>query len=161
MKIAMVRIDERLIHGQITMNWTRTVGANFILCVNDDVANNTFQKNLMKMAAPPGSTVEIESIDQAAENLNKSAWPNASILLLVRNPIDLLRLIDKGLQVSRVNIGGVRSTGATIKLTKEVSATPEEMDAWRKLDEKGIKLEVQFLPGQGITNLNDVVRKHK
>jgi PTS system mannose-specific IIB component len=97
MKIALVRVDERLIHGQITMNWTRTLGANLILCVNDEVANNSFQKNIMKLAAPPGSKVEIEAVDSAAEKLNAQAWPNANILLLIRNPIDLLRLVRQGL----------------------------------------------------------------
>jgi len=160
MKIAMVRVDERLIHGQITMSWTRTVGANLILCVNDDVANNSFQKNLMKMAAPPGAKVEIESVDAAAEKLNTQAWSNASILFLVRNPIDLLRLVRKGLSIDRVNVGGVRSPEATIKLTKEVSATPAEMEAWKELDGMGIRIEVQFLPNQGSTLLNDVLKKH-
>ncbi len=161
MKITLVRVDERLIHGQITMSWTRTVSANLILCVNDEVAKNNFQKNLMKMAAPPGAKVEIESIDSASEKLNSQAWPNANILLLVRNPIDLLRLIQKGLSVQKVNVGGVRSPEATIKLTKEVSATPAEMDAWRELDRMGIRMEVQFLPNQGSTLLNDVLKRHE
>lgn len=160
MKIAMVRVDERLIHGQITMSWTRTVSANLILCVNDEVANNAFQKNLMKMAAPPGAKVEIESVDAAGEKLAAQGWPNASILLLVRNPIDLLRLLRKGLSIERVNVGGVRTPGATIKLTKEVSATPEEMEAWKEIDKLGIRIEVQFLPNQGNTVLNDVLKKH-
>jgi mannose/fructose/N-acetylgalactosamine-specific phosphotransferase system component IIB len=58
-----------------------------------------------------------------------------------------------------VNIGGVRSPEATIKLTKEVSATPDEMEAWRELDRLGIRMEVQFLPNQGATILNDVLKK--
>jgi len=62
--------------------------------------------------------------------------------------------------VSKVNVGGVRSPGATIKLTKEVSATPEELAAWKKLDEAGIRIEVQWTPGSGSTVLNDIVRKH-
>jgi len=115
---------------------------------------------LMKMAAPPGAKVEIESVDAAAEKLNTQAWSNASILFLVRNPIDLLRLVRKGLSIDRVNVGGVRSPEATIKLTKEVSATPAEMEAWKELDKMGIRIEVQFLPNQGSTLLNDVLKKH-
>ncbi|HTX78548.1 MAG TPA: PTS sugar transporter subunit IIB, partial [Longilinea sp.] len=153
MKIAMVRVDERLIHGQITMSWTHTVGANLILCVNDEVAGNNFQKNLMKMAAPPGVKVEIEAVDSAAEKLNAQAWSNASILLMVRNPIDLLKLVKKGLSLEKVNIGGVRTAGATIKLNKVVLATPAELEAWKELDQMGIRLEIQFLPGEGITVL--------
>lgn len=159
MKIVMVRVDERLIHGQITMSWTRMVGANLILCVNDEVAGNNFQKNLMKLAAPPGSTVEIETVDSAFEKLNAQQWPSANILLMVRNPIDILKLVKKGLSINRVNIGGVRTPGATIKLNKVVLATPAELEAWKELDQLGIRLEIQFLPGESITVLNDILKK--
>ena len=80
--------------------------------------------------------------------------------MLLRNPIDMVRLVEKGIKVSKVNVGGVRSQGATIKLTKEVIATPEELAAWKKLDEVGIRIEVQWVPGEGTTVLNDILRKH-
>jgi mannose/fructose/sorbose-specific phosphotransferase system IIB component len=159
MKISMIRIDERLIHGQVTMGWARTSSANLILAVNDLVAEDPFQKKLMMLAAPVGATVEIYSVDEVVEKLNANAWPNATILLLLRNPVDMLRLVEKGIQVKKVNVGGVRSPEAKIKLTKEVSATPLELEAWKKLDEHGIRIEIQWVPGGGTTLLNDIVRK--
>lgn len=161
MKIALIRVDERLVHGQITMGWARAVGADLILAVNDEIASDEFQIKLMKMAAPVGAHVEVCSVQDAIQHIQNQTWPNASILLLVRNPIDLLRLIEGGIRVNKVNIGGVRSPSAKIKLTKEVIATPEELEAWKKLDQMGINLEVQWLPGSGSTNLNEIVRKHK
>jgi mannose/fructose/sorbose-specific phosphotransferase system IIB component len=159
MKISLIRIDERLIHGQVTMGWARTASANLILAVNDLVAKDPFQKKLMMMAAPVGATVEIYSVDEVVEKLNSNAWPNATILMLLRNPIDMVRLVEKGIQVDKVNVGGVRSPEAKIKLTKEVVATPPELEAWKKLDEHGIRIEVQWVPGAGTTILNDIVRK--
>jgi mannose/fructose/N-acetylgalactosamine-specific phosphotransferase system component IIB len=135
------------------------VGSNFILCANDDVASNDLQKKVMQMAAPTGIKVEISDIKTTSENLAAEAWPNANILLLVRNPIDLLRLVQNGLNISKVNIGGVRTPGATIKLNKVVLATPQELEAWKELDKRGIRLEVQFLPGEGVAVLNDVIQK--
>ncbi len=160
MKISMIRVDERLIHGQVTMGWARSSSANLILAVNDLVAKDEFQKKLMMMAAPVGAPVEIYSVDDVVEKLNNNVWPNATILLLLRNPVDMLRLVEKGIKVNKINVGGVRSPGATIKLTKEVSATPEELLAWKKLDQSGIRIEVQWTPGAGVTVLNDIVRKH-
>jgi mannose/fructose/N-acetylgalactosamine-specific phosphotransferase system component IIB len=160
MKIALIRIDERLIHGQVTMGWARVSSANLILAVNDVVAKDQFQKKLMMMAAPVGVTIEIYSVDEVVEKLNANTWPNATILILLRNPIDMVRLTEMGITVNKVNVGGVRSPGTTVKLTKEVSATPEEMVAWKKLDEMGIRIEVQWVPGAGVTVLNDIVRKH-
>lgn len=160
MKISMIRIDERLIHGQVTMGWARTSSANLILVVNDVVANDQFQKKLMMMAAPVGVTIEIYSVAEVVEKLNANTWPNATILLLLRNPIDMVRLAEMGIKLNKVNVGGVRSSGTTVKLTKEVSATPEEMVAWKKLDELGIRIEVQWVPGAGVTVLNDIIHKH-
>jgi mannose/fructose/N-acetylgalactosamine-specific phosphotransferase system component IIB len=160
MKISMIRIDERLIHGQVTMGWARIAGANLILAVNDLVANDEFQKKLMMLAAPVGATIEIFSVAEVVEKLNNNTWPSATILLLLRNPIDMVRLIELGVSVSKVNVGGVRSPGTTVKLTKEVSATPDEMVAWKKLDELGVRIEVQWVPGAGVTVLNDIIRKH-
>ncbi|MGA9193380.1 MAG: PTS sugar transporter subunit IIB [Anaerolineales bacterium] len=159
MEIALVRVDERLIHGQITMNWTRRVGANVILAANDDVVKDSLQSNLMKMAAPPGTKVEILSMADAAEKISGDAWPNGKLLILVRNPIDLVYLIEHGLDIEKANVGGVRKQGADIKLTKEVMATEDELAAWKKLDELGIDLQVQWLPGEGSTNLNNVLKK--
>ena len=159
MKISLIRIDERLIHGQVTMGWSRTASANLILAINDQVAKDPFQKKLMMMAAPVGATVEIYSIDEVVEKLNSNAWPSATILMLLRNPIDMVRLAEKGIHVDKVNVGGVRSPEAKIKLTKEVIATPSELEAWKKLDELGIRIEVQWVPGAGTTILNDIVRK--
>jgi mannose/fructose/N-acetylgalactosamine-specific phosphotransferase system component IIB len=160
MKIAMVRVDERLIHGQVTMGYVRTTGANLVLAVNDAVAQDAMQKNLMKLAAPPGVDVEVLSLDDAWRKMEEDAWPRKNILLMIRNPVDLLRLIEKGFITEVVNIGGVRTPGASIKLTKEVSATEEELDAWKKLDEMGCKLEVQWVSGQKVTNLNDILKKY-
>ena len=159
MKISMIRIDERLIHGQVVMGWARTSSANLILVANDLVAKDPFQKKLMMMAAPVGVTIEIYSVDEVVEKLDANTWPNATILLLLRGPIDMVRLVEKGIKVNKVNVGGVRSPGVTIKLTKEVSATPEELAAWKKLDEMGIRIEVQWVPGTGVTVLNNIVQK--
>lgn len=160
MKIAMVRIDERLIHGQITMGWVRTTSADLILVANDAVARDSLQKKLMQLASPPGVEVEIYAVDETAEKISAQAWPNKNILMLVRNPIDFLRLVESGLSIKKVNVGGVRDPDARIKLTKEVSATDRELEAWKKLDQLGIRIEVQWVPGASTTILNDVLRSH-
>lgn len=159
MKLAMLRVDERLVHGQITMFWTRRVGANLILAVNDAVAGDPMQKSIMSFAAPASTDLEVLSVEEVMAKINEDAWPGKKALLLVKTPIDVLRLIELGLELDFINVGGVRQPGANIKLTKEVSATEEEVEAWKKLDGMGIKIEVQWVPGEGTTNLNDVLKK--
>lgn len=159
MSIELVRVDHRLVHGQVTLGWSRTVGADVLLVVNDRVAGSTFDIGLMEMAAPPGITIEVWSVERAERAAGEAAWPAGRILLLVANPLDLERLVVAGLAVAEVNIGGVRSAGATHKLTKEVHATDDELVAWRRLAERGIRLSVQWLPAQKRRLLNDEVTR--
>lgn len=118
------------------------------------------QKSIMEFAAPASTILEILSVEEVMAKIKEDAWPGKKALLLVKTPIDVLRLIDLGLELTFVNVGGVRQPGANIKLTKEVSATEEEVAAWKKLDAMGIKIEVQWVPGERTTNLNDVLKKY-
>lgn len=160
MKIVMVRVDGRLIHGQVTTGFTRRTGANLILVANDEVAQDKNQQNIMKLAAPSGVKIEILPLQEALQGLAKRRWPNAKILLLLRSPVDLLRLTEMGLTVQKVNVGGVNNEGATIKITNEVYATPKELEAWKKLDEMGVDLSVQWEISVSPTDLNKALRKH-
>jgi mannose/fructose/N-acetylgalactosamine-specific phosphotransferase system component IIB len=155
--IALVRVDHRLVHGQVTMGWSRAVRADVLLVVSDRVAASALDTGLMEMAAPPGVRTLVWSVDQARAAAGGGEWPSGRALLLIANPLDLERLVDAGLEVTEVNIGGVRSEGARHKLTKEVHATDDELAAWRQLAGRGIRLSVQWLPGQRRKALNDVV----
>ncbi|HAF61353.1 MAG TPA: hypothetical protein DCK95_03390 [Anaerolineaceae bacterium] len=157
--IALTRIDGRLIHGQVTVGYTRRYGANFVIVANDDLAESTFQKNMMKMATPSGTEIEIFSINETAEIIKEGKYEDRTILLLVKSPIDLVSLIEKGCTFSEVNVGGVINDGAKIKMTKEVIATEDELAAWKKLDEMGIEMQLQWEVSKSPSNFNAVIRK--
>ena len=159
MTIKMLRVDDRLIHGQVVMKWTRTIGANLIVVPNDRVAKDPLQQSLMRMAAPPGVAVELLAVDDAAQKLISGIWSNKSVFVIVHDPIDLLRLLEKGLQVDKINIGNASGGTGKVRLTKVIHATPEELQAWKNLDEMGLSLEAQALPGEGKTNINQVLQK--
>ncbi|MFC0105223.1 PTS system mannose/fructose/N-acetylgalactosamine-transporter subunit IIB [Kibdelosporangium aridum] len=159
MPIELVRVDHRLVHGQVTMGWSRAVGADVLLVISDRVAASPFDISLMEMAVPPGVRLVVWSVDQARQAAADGAWPDGKVLALVANPIDLERLVAAGLTLSEVNIGGVRSEGARHKLTKEVHATDDELVAWKTLAGQGIRLSVQWLPAQKRKLLNDEIAK--
>lgn len=157
--IAMLRIDGRLIHGQVIAGFSRRVGANMIVVINDAAANNAFQKNMMKMAIPAGTALEVLSIEDAYQKLSTGEFDAKKLLILVKSPVDLVTLLENGFTIEKINVGGVINDGATIKLTKEVMATPAEIEAWKKLDQKGIKMELQWESNAKVTDFNAVIAK--
>jgi mannose/fructose/N-acetylgalactosamine-specific phosphotransferase system component IIB len=159
MKVVLVRVDDRLIHGQVVVGWTRTVGGTNILVANDEVANNSMQRTLLKMAAPAGVKATILTVEEAAKQLNEQKFYGENVIVLVRDPQSLVRLIEAGFNLKKVNVGNVRAAQGKIRLTKEVHASEVEIEAWKKLDEFGVVLEAQWLPDQPKTNFNDVIKQ--
>ncbi|MDB4895213.1 MAG: system mannose-specific component [Firmicutes bacterium] len=158
MKIVLVRVDDRLIHGQVVVGWTRTVGANHIVVANDEVANNSMQRTLLKMAAPAGVKVSILPVAEAGAQLAAQKFSGDNVLLLVRDPRSLMGLLEAGVQLGKVNVGNCRAAEGKKRLTKEVHASPEDMVAWKELDAAGVVLEAQWLPDQPRTDLNRVIK---
>jgi mannose/fructose/N-acetylgalactosamine-specific phosphotransferase system component IIB len=158
MKIALVRVDDRLIHGQVVLGWVRMVGATRIVVADDAVAKDEMQKALMQFAAPPGVETSVISVDEAGTALAHDGFPDDTVMVLARGPQELLRLIAAGVPLTRVNVGNVRAAPGRERLSKEVAAGPDDLAAWRALDAAGITLEAVWIPGGAVTDFNRVVR---
>lgn len=159
LKIVLVRVDDRLIHGQVVLGWTRAVSANRIVVADNATANDSMQQSLLKMAAPSGVKVSILTTDEAGEQLSSSTFRGENVMILVRGPQALLDLKKAGVELSKVNVGNVRAAEGRKHITKEVHASPEELHAWKQLADQGITLEAQWVPDQRKTRLNDIFAK--
>lgn len=157
--ITLTRIDGRLIHGQVTVGYSRRYGVDLLIVANDYLANSTFEKTMLKMAAPTGVSIEIITLAEAADEMKSSQWEDNKVLLLIKSPVDFVELVKKGTSFEKINVGGVINEGATIKLTKEVIATEEEMSAWKEIDALGIQMELQWDISKGVKNFNEIIRK--
>ena len=148
MKIVWFRIDDRFVHGQVTVAWTKISNANTIWVVNDSIAKNPVLKQLQISLAPPGTAVEVFTVDDAIKKLQEetNASDNKRVLLIVSNPIDALKLIEAGAKVEFINVGQMAWKRGREKIDKTVSVTPEEAAACKKIAEMGVKLLYQQLP---------------
>ncbi|MCW6662819.1 PTS sugar transporter subunit IIB [Aerococcaceae bacterium NML190073] len=145
MAIELVRIDDRLIHGQVATTWTRNFDIEQILIVNDEAKNDPVQHAVANFAVPEGVKVMIFGVKQFAEVMKKSAIKKRTMLLFT-NPLDIKFLVDEGLSISEVNAGGMRFREGRRRLEKAVSVTDEEHQAFLDLIEKGIHINVQMVP---------------
>jgi mannose/fructose/N-acetylgalactosamine-specific phosphotransferase system component IIB len=117
LKLVLVRVDDRLIHGQVVLGWTRAVSANRIVVADNATANDSMQQTLLKLAAPSGVKVSILTTDEAGEQLSSSTFKGENVMVLVRGPEALLDLKKAGVEFSKVNVGNVRRGGGTWDLS--------------------------------------------
>ncbi len=139
---AHVRIDNRLIHGQVTVAWTRRLGVRRLLVCNDDVAADELQRMLLPQAAR-GLPTEVCTV---AETLGKAAGPD--LMIVAKDPEDAFRLVEGGLRPEIVNVGNVapRPGTAYSMVTRSIAVTADEADAYRKLAAAGVPLVTQLMP---------------
>lgn len=103
--IKLFRIDERLIHGQIAIKWSRHTGVDSIVVANDRAAENPMIQKSLKMAAPPGIKTVIKSLDAAVTTLNDSRCEPLKVLVLVNSPEDALEMVRRVKGIPFVNVG--------------------------------------------------------
>lgn len=84
--LGLVRIDDRLIHGQVVANWVKVLRSRRIVIVDDDVAADSFMQNVMRLAAPPGVTVEVYSLQEGINVLKGKPLQADKILVLLKSP---------------------------------------------------------------------------
>lgn len=160
MSVEFIRVDDRLIHGQVVTGWTRSRGINTILAIDDATAKNKMQCQLMKMATPPGVTSVFLTVEEGAEKIMNDTYKNKKVMILVKGPKELAALIEKGVPMKEVNIGNLRSGENKIQLATQMFASKEEIEIWKDISNKGIKLYAQSVPGSTNANINEVLLKY-
>jgi mannose/fructose/N-acetylgalactosamine-specific phosphotransferase system component IIB len=128
-KISLIRIDDRLIHGQVTTAWLRIYDANKIIISNERVATSPVYKNIFSIATVPGKDILLLTPEKTADYI-KASDLNETFFIITPTPVDVVALMDNGIDVKKINVGGLQGRPNTKKLAKVVYATPEEEKAF-------------------------------
>jgi len=142
----LMRIDDRLIHGQVITGWLRQTGANRIIIVDDLVAKDQFSLSLFKMASPPGVSVEAYTVADAVKLLTDPAAPDEKVIVLAKSPVAPLAMVNQGVKVKLLNVGGMGAKPGRKPYYRNISASPEELDMLREIKAKGIPVEFRIVP---------------
>ena len=103
--ILLTRIDNRLVHGQVGVVWTKTIGANLIVVADDVAAQDKIQQSLMSVTAKSsGAGIRFFSIEQTAAIIDRAA-PEQKIFIGCRTPKDVRRVVEAGVKLEEVNVG--------------------------------------------------------
>lgn len=159
MKISLARIDDRLIHGQVATIWSKETKCQRIIVCNDDVANDEIRKTLLTQVAPPGVQSHVVSIDKAVRVINNPKYENDIVLLLFTNPTDVLRLIEAGIDIKSINIGGMSFKEGKIQLTGAISVNNEDISAFKALNDKNIELEIRKVASDSKSYIMPLIEK--
>ncbi|MEB7601562.1 mannose/fructose/sorbose PTS transporter subunit IIB [Raoultella terrigena] len=155
MNITLARIDDRLIHGQVTTVWSKVANAQRIIICNDDVYNDEVRRTLLRQAAPPGMKVNVVNLEKAVAVYHNPQYQNESVFYLFTNPQDVLTMVHQGVKIATLNIGGMAWRPGKKQLTKAVSLDQTDIDAFRQLDQLGVILDLRVVASDPSINILD------
>ncbi|MGO4742178.1 PTS mannose transporter subunit IIAB [Serratia quinivorans] len=159
MKIGLARIDDRLIHGQVATRWTKETDVTRIIVVSDEVAADHVRKTLLTQVAPPGVTAHVVDVAKAIRVWNNPKYAGDRVMLLFTNPTDVWRLVEAGVDIKSVNIGGMAFRQGKTQVNNAVSVDEKDIEAFKKLNERGIELEVRKVSSDSRLKMMDLINK--
>lgn len=151
-KILLTRIDNRLIHGQVGVTWSNHLGANLILVANDQVANDFVQQDLMDMAVSDVVQTRYFTIQETIEKIHLAS-DEQLIFLVVKNPQDVVKLVEGNVPITKVNIGNMHFSEGKEQISSTVSIDEFDKKAFKRLHELNVALEIRRVPDESSVDI--------
>ncbi|MCE0799467.1 PTS sugar transporter subunit IIB [Buttiauxella sp. S04-F03] len=159
--IKMIRIDDRLIHGQVALVWSRELNIDRLIVANDTISKNDMQKTVLEMAAPESVKTLIIDVDTAIRLVNDPRSERLKIFIVVNTPQDMRRLaqgINGQLNLNVANYGRISDNLSTkTKVADTVYLTPDDFDEFKTIFEIGHEITYQPLPSDSARALKNML----
>lgn len=143
-----VRIDERLIHGQVATMWTNRLRLTRLMVIDNQVVKSSIQKTALKMACPASVHLSILTSKGAAKRIKNHQYDGQRVLLLVKGPAILKELTDLQVTLPAINVGNMSTKPGSKQVAKSVAVTPHDIADFEALAQHGLKLYHQMVPAE-------------
>ena len=144
--IKLVRIDDRLVHGQVAFTWVSALGIDCLVVANEKVAQDEFLKMTMGLAKPPAAKLLILTIANSITWLNDPRGKNLKILVLVNSINDAFLLSEGVAEIQSINFGGIRTKDGSRLISKAIAVNEEDVITIHQMVAKGLELEIRQVP---------------
>lgn len=155
--IVLSRIDERLVHGQVGVQWVGFAGANIIVVANDAVAEDQIQQNLMEMVIADGIAIRFWSIKKTIDNIHR-ANERQKILLVCKTPQDFQKLVEGGVAIKNINVGNMHYIESKTQIHKTVSVDESDIASFKALKSHDVTCTVQGVPTESAIDIFSLIK---
>lgn len=159
MSVELVRVDFRLIHGQVITRWVPQLSINEIVVIDSDLCNDEFMKQVFHMAVPQNVSLRILNISEAVKSQKDGEYEKNRTLLLFKNIDELVKAVDEGLALDKVQIGGLGGGPGRKAVSNAITLDQEDANRLLDLEKEGIEVYFQTTPDYPLENLERVLKR--
>jgi len=156
--VILVRIDDRLIHGQVVEGWVNFLKATCILVADDRVAANPLQRTIMEISVPEGLKVIIGRVEDICARIRSSSLDAERAILLFSNPTDVLRSLKAGLSCPSINLGGLHFVPGKRKIMDVLAVDDADLESLQAILKQGVRIDIQTVPTEKPHSLERVLQ---
>ena len=144
--VVLVRIDDRLLHGQIALSWKSELSYEAIVIADDAAAKDEFRKNALKIGVPDGVRLAVRSVEEAAKLLKHEKLEKMRVLVVVGSTASAVRLYELMEEKPSLNIGCIQSQAGKKMFSKAVYFEEKDILNLNAIENRGIEIFVQEVP---------------
>lgn len=157
--IVKLRIDDRLLHGQVAYSWKSALSYNAIVIASNAAAADEFRKGVIKMCCPEGVKLATRSVEEAAKLLNNQKLKDMKVFVICGSPEDAGSLLKKIEERPTVNLGGIQMAPGKKLFSKAVYLNEEDLKHLDEIAASGYSIEVQEVPSTALAKYADLRKK--
>lgn len=143
--ILLLRVDHRLLHGQVVFSWIQNLKADCILIANDSVATDELRKSTLKLAKPLEIKLVIKNINDAIDSINSGITDKYKLLIIVETIEDAYKITKETKQIKQINLGGIKPRENSKNISKTINLLENEELMLKDLIKNGIEIEIRQL----------------
>ena len=156
MSISIIRLDDRLVHGQVVVGWGNALGINRIVLVDDKISETPWEQELYSMGVPNSMNVDFASVSEAKGRLSEWASSAEKVILIVGDVAGLERLCFESEEIREVNLGGLHRSEGRRERLPYVFLTDDEFIRLKEMAGRSIRVTAQDLPAARPVALSDL-----
>lgn len=157
--LKLVRIDFRLIHGQVMTRWVKEFGVDHIIVIDDRSASNPILKKILLNAAPSSVEVEVIKVEDAVKRWQANEVSNKNLMILFKDPATAAKAWQAGLAYKAMQIGGIEGAGNKKNVVKNIVMSQEDVDVLVPLHEGGVRIYGQPIPEDAEYGFDSILKK--
>ena len=146
MGVGLVRIDNRLVHGQVVEAWVPHLKSKRIVVADNDSAADPLKRAIIELAAPSGVRLDVVTVEEAARMFQSHELDNEAVLVLFAGPCQAYAAFMAGFTFDRLNVGNVHYAEGKTRMTPSVCVNRDELDVLGAMARAGVRVEIQAVP---------------
>lgn len=158
--IKLLRIDDRLIHGQVAVSWTSFIGADTLLVANEKARTDKMMQMAFNMAKPPQVLLSIKSVAGAVAVINNPKHVDRKIFVVTASVEDALEICKNCPEVKEICLGGIRKAEGKKMIERQVYLSEEDLNAVKEIHNLGKNIFLQAVPTEKVLNYDEILKEY-